>query len=185
MNDQKTYLVIFLTLIIVCMKILWIRKEIKYSHQKISTSFFKNNFIEALILLLQIVSIYLTPLPTTKWDTIIISIGIIMVFFGSALAIWGLISIGSSWGLPGTATTGKNELLTHGAFVISRNPIYTGFILLYVGYCMALKSWLIVLRIPLIIYFYTSSIREEKILEQKFGTTYLNYKIRVPRFLFF
>jgi protein-S-isoprenylcysteine O-methyltransferase Ste14 len=176
-------LVILLTIGIVVIKIIWIQTEIKYFKARINFGMFKTNAVEGLILLLQIVAVYLTPLPQ---NGIVILIGLVMYIAGIIFALWGRASMQHVWGIPGQDDAQRQDtLITTGAFAISRNPIYVGFTLLYLGFAIAIESWLIILRIPLLIYFYKSVFVEEKIQEKKFGEKYLKYKSRVSRFLFF
>ena len=88
-----------------------------------------------------------------------------------------------SWGVPGEHAAKQNKLVTKGPFAFSRNPIYLGFLLLYFGYAAAILSWLIILRLPLALYFYKSAKKEEINLEKKFGKEYTEYKSRVPLFI--
>lgn len=188
-NIQSIYpdpqLLIILTLGIIIIKLIWIKTEISYFKSRINFTMLKTNVVEVLILILQILAAYITPLPKTSLDGIIITIGVVGYVAGFVFALWGRQSMRHVWGIPGHDDPARQDtLVTSGAFSISRNPIYVGFTLIYLGFAIAIKSWLIILRIPLLIYFYRSAVKEEKIMEQKFGEKYLRYKAKVPRFLF-
>lgn len=176
-------LLILMTVGIVLIKIFWIASEIKYFKQRLNWTMLKTNLVEAFILFLQILVVFILPLPKTPFDGFILWFGFALYLVGVVLAVWGRLTMNSVWGIPSEHHKQQNRLVTDGPFAFSRNPIYVGFILIYFGFCIAIKSWLIVLRIPLLIYFYKSAHREEKLLEKTFGKEYSDYKKRVPLFL--
>ncbi len=176
-------LVIILTLAIVAIKAVWIRTELKFNKERFNFEMVKTNAIETLILALQILAAYVTPLPRTPFDWLISLTGLEMFVGGAILAFWARTTMQRSWGVPGEHAKKQNALVTNGPFSFTRNPIYVAFMLLYLGFALAIQSWLIILRIPLLIYFYKSAVKEEKLLEKMFGEKYLKYKAKVPRFL--
>lgn len=165
-----------LVLGLIYIKMVWIATEIKYFKQRVDKSLLKANAIELLILLLQVLIIFILPLPKTPYDGLITIVGVLLFISGVFFVLWGRSTIKLSWQ--------QNHLVTGGAFAVSRNPIYLGFFFLYVGFCVAIQSWLIILRIPQFISFYKSAVAEEKVLEKNFGEKYLKYKGKVPRLLF-
>ncbi len=177
-------LIIILTLGIILIKASWIRTELKFSKDRLNAEMIKTNGIEALILVLTILAAIYTPIPQTPLSWLITLTGVLMYLGGFVFALWGRKVMSDSWGIPGVRDTKKQkDLVTHGPFAYSRNPIYIGFLMLYFGFAFAIQSWLVILRIPLAIYFYKSAIREEKNLEKIYGEEYKKYKKRVPRFL--
>lgn len=176
-------LVDILVVSIILLKILWIRTEIHYFKKRVNFSMFKTNALEALILFLQLAVVYMIPIPFPQYEYAFMIIGTGMLVIGFIFALMGRATMKKSWGIPGEHHTQQDELVTSGIFSISRNPIYVGFFLIYTGFCVAIQSWLIILRLPLFIYFYKSAVTEEKLLEKTFGEKYVNYKKRVPRFL--
>ena len=181
---MNTELIIILTLGIVIIKAFWIRTEIKFARERINMTMIKTNGVEATILILQILASIYTPLPQGPLSWLITLTGILMYIGGFILAVWARNTMSASWGVPGTHDKDKQaKLVTSGPFAFSRNPIYVGFLMIYLGYAIAIQSWLIILRIPLIMYFYKSAKAEEKNLEKLFGHDYTEYKKRVPRFL--
>jgi len=176
-------LILILTFGILIIKIIWIRTELKFSKKRFNLEMLKTNGIEVLILVLQILAAVFTPLPHTPLSSLVTITGILLYAGGFFLAMWARTTMSKSWGVPGEHAAKQNKLVTTGPFSFSRNPIYIGFLMLYFGFAFAIQSWLIILRIPLAIYFYKSALREEKNLEKIFGKEYLAYKTRVPRFL--
>ena len=171
---------------IIMIKFYWVvAVELRYFKKRLSLQMLRTNFTESIILFLQIYVVYFFPLPETKFDAIIMFFGIVMYTTGVIFAFWGRLSMSNVWGVPGEHYKHQNKLITHGAFAYSRNPIYVGFLLIYYGFCIAIKSWLIILYLPLLLYFYKSIKKEEKLLKENFGEQYLKYKSSVPRFIFF
>lgn len=76
-------------------------------------------------------------------------------------------------------------IVTTGLYKISRNPMYVGLLMILTGYAVWLGSLTPFLMLPVFYALITEmQIKpEEKILEQKFGDEYLNYKHRVRRWL--
>lgn len=76
-------------------------------------------------------------------------------------------------------------LVTTGIHRWTRNPVYLGFLLIYVGIGVAAHSpWALLLAPPLaLVIHYGVVIREEAYLERRFGGTYREYKKRVRRWL--
>jgi protein-S-isoprenylcysteine O-methyltransferase Ste14 len=77
-----------------------------------------------------------------------------------------------------------DELVTHGIFSHSRNPLYVGNVAVFLGLFLVLNSalgWLV--GAPFFLLSYASLIRaEETFLRGKFGAPYDDYCRRVPRF---
>ena len=77
------------------------------------------------------------------------------------------------------------SLVLSGPYRFTRNPMYIGLTLLYAGLVTFLQlAWGLVL-LPFVIWLITIwvIVPEEKYLEQKFGTDYLNYKSTVRRWI--
>lgn len=78
-----------------------------------------------------------------------------------------------------------SAIVDSGLFALSRNPIYLGFSLTYVGFAVAMDSAVaLCLILPVLIIIDRFVIaREEAYLERKFGETYRQYKQKVRRWL--
>lgn len=142
-------------------------------------------FQGALFLLQAYYSLYVRPKAIISFDALTL-IGLIFLGLGLLWAFWAKIEMGRMWGLPATFETKRqNRLITTGPFLYSRNPIYLGLLLGGVGYFLALRSTLLVLMLPALIYLLYSIKREEALLEKAFGNKYKLYRQKTPRFLLF
>jgi len=109
----------------------------------------------------------------------------------AALAAGGLLMIGM--GTRRFMAAGTNippylpttALVVDGIYGRTRNPLYLGTTLIYLGLSVAAGSlWAIVLMVPLLWVIHVGVIaREERYLERKFGDAYRAYKARVRRWV--
>lgn len=76
-------------------------------------------------------------------------------------------------------------LVLSGPFRFTRNPLYLGLTAYYAGLMIIFELTWGLLLLPIVIWLITAwvIVPEEKYLEQKFGTEYLNYKSRVRRWI--
>jgi protein-S-isoprenylcysteine O-methyltransferase Ste14 len=106
------------------------------------------------------------------------------------IALWAILSAwsiglfrraGTSF-IPIKPTT---ALVFSGPYRFTRNPMYLGFIGLYVGLALWFSVVWALLALPGVIagIQYCVIVREEQYLERKFGEKYLQYKARVRRWL--
>jgi protein-S-isoprenylcysteine O-methyltransferase Ste14 len=78
-----------------------------------------------------------------------------------------------------------STLVTDGVYRISRNPMYTGLAVVYLGVALLLGSWWPIAFLPVVVLaVLTLVIRpEERYLHERFGTTYADYRTRVHRWI--
>jgi protein-S-isoprenylcysteine O-methyltransferase Ste14 len=76
-------------------------------------------------------------------------------------------------------------LLTSGAYRVSRNPMYTGLAIAYLGLALLFDSWWPLALWPLVILAVRHLVirPEEQYLTHRFGQTYTDYQTRVRRWL--
>ena len=110
---------------------------------------------------------------------------------GAVLAVAGFVIIFAAAGRFVAAGTNippnlpTTALVVDGIYQRTRNPLYLGTTLVYLGLSVAAGSlWAIVLVVPLLWVINTGVIaREERYLERKFGDAYRAYKGRVRRWV--
>jgi protein-S-isoprenylcysteine O-methyltransferase Ste14 len=79
----------------------------------------------------------------------------------------------------------SKSLLTNGVYSISRHPMYLGFVLILVGVALLLGSmtpWVIIPIFSVLMEVMFIQV-EERMLEEKFGTTWVKYKNKVRRWI--
>lgn len=105
-----------------------------------------------------------------------------------------LIAIGEYFRLAGVAAAGTKtrrrsrdvqRLVTYGIFAWSRNPLYNGNFLVWIGFCVISGvMWFLPVAVLLFAAEYSLIVRyEEGVLESTFGREYLDYKNSAPRWL--
>jgi protein-S-isoprenylcysteine O-methyltransferase Ste14 len=75
--------------------------------------------------------------------------------------------------------------VTHGPYRFTRNPMYLGWVLVYLGAAMLANAvWPLVL-LPIVVFVVRRRViaREEAYLERRFGESYRVYRARVRRWL--
>src|SRR4029450_5660605 len=107
-----------------------------------------------------------------------------LTLIGLALAVTGIRDF-SRAGTPVPTNKPTRALVTTGIHGWTRNPIYLGMFLIYVGMGVAARSpWTLILTLALAITIrYGVVAREEAYLERRFGDAYRDYKARVRRCL--
>ena len=105
-----------------------------------------------------------------------------------------LIVIGELFRLAGVAAAGTttrrrsrnvHRLVTYGIFAWSRNPLYNGNFLVWIGFCVISGVlWFLPAAVLIFAAEYSLIVRyEEGVLDSTFGREYLDYKHAVPRWL--
>ena len=109
-------------------------------------------------------------------------VGLAVLAVGEAMRLWGIAAAGTS-----TRRRSRNvqRLITYGAFAWSRNPLYNGNFLAWLGFVIVSGvHWFIPVVLVLFALEYSLIVRyEEGVLESTFGDEYLRYRKRVPRWI--
>jgi len=109
-------------------------------------------------------------------------VGLILIVTGGSLALWAIytqVTIGLGTPVPVMPT---RKLIVKGPFVYCRNPMTLGTVIAYLGIAIWLGSFSaigIVLLLTLLLLIYLKRI-EERELEARFGSEYLEYKRNTP-----
>ncbi len=110
-------------------------------------------------------------------------VGVAVCLMGIALFIYALISFGKSFRV-GLDEDHPGDLVTTGAFSISRNPIYTAFGLVLTGIFLIIPNYIILIYIFAGRWLINRQILlEEQSLKKIYGEKYMEYFKRVRRFL--
>jgi protein-S-isoprenylcysteine O-methyltransferase Ste14 len=77
------------------------------------------------------------------------------------------------------------RLVVSGPFRVSRNPMYTGLVIAYLGAALWVSTWWPLILLPLIVWATATWVvkPEEAYLAERFGDSYAAYRARVRRWL--
>jgi len=80
---------------------------------------------------------------------------------------------------------GVSALVTEGIYGITRNPMYLGLLLWLTGFALYLGSVTPFVALPLFVWVLTTQqiVHEERVLEDRFGRRYRDYRSRVRRWI--
>ena len=113
-----------------------------------------------------------------------ISAGIILMLLGLAIIVMTrrLFHQAGQPTDPGNPTT---QLITTGIFSWSRNPLYLGGVIIFLGLAALLNSlWLLILMAPaMVAVHFVLIVPEEHYLKEKFGEPYRQYGSSVQRWI--
>ncbi len=119
------------------------------------------------------------------WDNIIVSyIGFILYLTGSFIVIVARAQLGR-FGTGELITEEDHQLFTQGIYRHIRNPMYSGALIATIGFCLVFRC-IIILVIMFVYSFLIYRMRineEEKILQEKFGSEFEDYKKKTKRLI--
>jgi len=109
--------------------------------------------------------------------------GLVLMMMALIWVVIAQLQMKNSWRI-GIDSTTKTDLVTHGLFRFSRNPIFLGMTISLIGFCLVFPT------IIALAFFLIGSILiqiqirlEEEYLLKEHGQIYLTYKMRVKRML--
>ena len=110
--------------------------------------------------------------------------GLVLCALGTAITMVSQLQMGKSWRI-GVDETEKTELITHGMFSLSRNPIYLGMMVIGLGFMTLVPHLFMVACFVLAFIGIDLQVRkiEEPHLKHMFGDQYAGYAERVGRYL--
>jgi len=108
--------------------------------------------------------------------------GVLVLAIAVGLSVWAVMLMARAGTTP-NPTRPTTALLIRGPYRFTRNPMYLAWELIVVGVGLAANApWVMVMAVPAALLTRRLVIdKEERYLESKFGTEYLNYKSRVRR----
>ena len=109
--------------------------------------------------------------------------GALLFTAGLALAISARITLGANWTDIEQGSVGeRHQVVARGVYRFIRHPIYTGDVLLILGFELALNSWLVLIVLPLGAYIRLKAAHEEARLAEALPG-YTAYCATTGRFL--
>ena len=111
-------------------------------------------------------------------------IGYLLLLAGVSMAAWGMITFARAHTaiIPNRPAS---SIVDTGPYRFTRNPMYTGMTLVYLGIAVHLNSGWAFLLLPGVLFLLQRFVirREERYLSEAFGETYDAYRARVKRWV--
>ena len=110
-------------------------------------------------------------------------VGVILFALGLFIASLARLELGNNWSDIETGQVRQNHVLVNqGVYRYIRHPIYTGDLMLLLGFELCLNSWLVVAVVIIAIPTIYKAVREEKVLAETV-TGYEAYRAQTKRFI--
>jgi protein-S-isoprenylcysteine O-methyltransferase Ste14 len=125
-----------------------------------------------------------TSLPMPMWPRLIVALSLVVV--GAGVAMAGVVAFRRQKTTVNPFTPEQSSsLVATGIYRFSRNPMYLGFFLALLGWCVYLSNWASALWLPVfVLYMNRFQIGpEERALKQHFGPAFVAYTQSVRRWL--
>lgn len=122
--------------------------------------------------------------PHFEIGTIGTAVGLVLCAVGAATTMVSQYQMGKSWRI-GVDDSEKTELVTHGMFSLSRNPIYFGMLVVGLGFLVLVPHVAMLICYVLAYIGIDLQVRkiEEPHLERVFGRAYEEYTNRINRYV--
>ena len=134
----------------------------------------EKGIINAILLPMVVSFIYAVFLPLQLGTAWLYS-GLLIFLFGVVFTIVAILNF---------ATSPKDKVITQGLYGVSRNPMYIGMLLMYIGLGIACASWLyLLLTLVLVILLNANLSAEERYCLYVYGASYRDYMNRIPKWI--
>lgn len=120
----------------------------------------------------------------SRWASALTVGGALLGLAGVVLAFAAQSEMGTSWRI-GVDTSERTELVTHGLFAVTRNPIFTALLLIQIGTAAMAPTWMVILGVASLLLACQVQVRlvEEPYLMAMHKVSYPSYASRAGRFL--
>ena len=110
-------------------------------------------------------------------------LGAVVFTAGLAIALLGRIQLGNNWSdIESAVVRRKHQVVSRGIYRYVRHPIYSGDLLLLLGFEIAVNSWLVIGAILLVPVVFRQAVKEEQALSHTLPG-YRQYCERTRRFI--
>ena len=114
-------------------------------------------------------------------------LGLLIFILGISFLLWARHTLGKNWGIS-TSLQAKlhndHELIQDGPYALVRHPIYLGAWIFMLGLLLLYPMWVIlILAVSMVLSFSMRARREEAVLEQRFGSVWVEYRKRTKRII--
>lgn len=115
--------------------------------------------------------------------TLVTSAGLALTMLGGCLAIHSRILLGRNWSAT-VQLKESHELITGGPYRWVRHPIYTGFLLMFLGNAVMIGEWRGLLAVAIVFASFWRKLQLEELwLVEHFGEPYRTYQARTKALL--
>ena len=109
--------------------------------------------------------------------------GLVILFLNLILSGASLMNLKDSWRV-GVLEDQKTELITSGIYRFTRNPYFVSYLLMFAAYTVLLQNLILFgLSIVGFLFVHKMIMMEEKYLYSVHSDAYLQYKMKVPRYI--
>lgn len=115
-----------------------------------------------------------------------LAVALVLGLGGLALELWGLTTFRRHRTTPNPmAPERASTVVQSGPYRLTRNPMYLGVAMQLLAWCVYLRSPLALLALAVFLAYITrfQILPEERLLRQKFGSAYEDYRQRVRRWI--
>jgi len=116
-------------------------------------------------------------LPQFTIHSKVVAIGIVLVWAGIAFRLWAIKTLGSFFNTR-VAVREQQQLITSGPYYYLRNPSYTGTVMTFLGFGIAIGNWISLIALLMfgIIPYIRRIAVEDVALAARFGREYEEYR---------
>jgi len=108
-------------------------------------------------------------------------LGLVILLAATALAVWARLALGAMWSAA-PAVKQEHELRTSGPYTLTRHPIYTGLLGMFLGTLLLAGGGRWIVAFPVYLVLLEFKIRaEERLMLAEFPGDYPRYRQRVPQ----
>ena len=128
--------------------------------------------------------IYPLPIAPRRAEIPLAVAGLTIAAAGAAISAWGLLTFARAHTAIAPIRP-ASQLVQHGPYRYTRNPMYTGLTVSYLGLTMAINCMWTLLLLPVVLIAVKRLVidREEAYLGREFGLEYDDYRRRVRRWI--
>ena len=110
-------------------------------------------------------------------------VGTFFCLFAPVLFLWGILSFGQSFRV-GIDEKKPGELITSGAFAVSRNPLYAAFVMFLIGVFLTFPTWIFFAYFVVGLWLIDRQVcLEESALRKIYGNKYDEYCNNTRRYI--
>lgn len=130
------------------------------------------------------VALFLVPLRFPGDPTIYTAIAAALIVAGIGIRWWAILTLGRFFSVD-VALQEHHQIVQNGPYRWVRHPAYTGLLVIFLGVGIASRSWLslVLVVVPITVFFLYRIRIEEEALSDELGEDYLEYRKKTKRLI--